>query len=25
MLMILSPIGGLRSIIIDAKSYHFYS
>ncbi|XP_042504243.1 lysine histidine transporter 1-like isoform X2 [Macadamia integrifolia] len=25
LLMILAPIGGLRSIIIDAKNYHFYS
>jgi len=25
LLMILSPIGGLRQIIIDAKTYKFYS
>ncbi|KAK2987187.1 hypothetical protein RJ640_000026 [Escallonia rubra] len=25
LLMVLAPIGGLRSIILSAKSYHFYS
>jgi hypothetical protein len=25
LLMILSPIGGLRQIIMDAKTYQFYS
>ncbi|GMP80772.1 hypothetical protein CsSME_00035758 [Camellia sinensis var. sinensis] len=25
LLMIVSPIGGLRQIIIQAKTYHFYS